>query len=58
MCAFGNRDVSVHRHRGVDRLMGGATPDAMQAALERHDAILRAVAHGLGGYTFSTGGME
>jgi len=36
----------------------GATPDAMQAALERHDAILRAVAHGLGGYTFSTGGME
>ena len=27
----------------------------MQAALERHDAILRAVAHGLGGYIFSTG---
>jgi hypothetical protein len=36
----------------------GAAPDAMQAALERHDAILRAVVDGLGGYIFSTGGME
>jgi len=34
-----------------------AAPDAMRAALERHDPILRSAIEGHGGYVFSTGGM-
>jgi class 3 adenylate cyclase len=31
-------------------------PEAMRAALERHDSILRTAIDGHGGYVFSTGG--
>ena len=33
-----------------------AAPDAMRAALARHDSILRDAIHEQGGYVFATGG--